>query len=919
MSTTIATQESDAPVASEAFAGATPMMTQFLSIKAAAPDGALLFYRMGDFYELFFEDAVIASDALDITLTRRGKHRGDDIPMCGVPFHSYETYLARLIRKGHVVAICEQVEDPSEAKKRGAKSVVRREIVRIVTPGTLTEDTLLEAGSNNFLAALAPAGTRGETNGGPTGEAGATGALAFVDVSTGELFVQATRADRLAADLAAAPIRELIVPEDDALTPNWRAAIADAERKAPVGRLPAGEFQSTAGERRIRETFSVAAIEGFGDFEKAELGALGAALAYVALTQIDRMPPLRAPERRVEGDFVSIDEATRASLEILATNAGQRKGSLAHAVDRTRSGPGARLLAARLSAPLRDAARIAARHDAIAYFLDRPRLCEDVHGLIAGAPDMARALSRLGVGRGGPRDLAAIRDGLAAAMDISSRLRGEWDGAPEALRGAAARLADDRFGDLGATLKGALKETPPLLARDGDFIAPGHDSSLDELRTLKDDARRIMIRLEADYRAATGVKSLKIKNNNVLGYFIEISPANAGPLAEGEGRTQFVHRQTLASAVRFTTGELADLDSRIARAKDDALGRELALFEALRASTLSLAAEIAAAAVAIAEVDVACAGARLADEWNYVRPLIDTTLAFEVTGGRHAVVEQFLARDAGRAAFTPNDCLLGRDDASFLRLVTGPNMAGKSTYLRQNALIAILAQAGMYVPATTARIGVADRIYSRVGASDDIARGRSTFMVEMVETAAILNQAGPRALVVLDEIGRGTATFDGLSIAWAAVEHLHDVNRCRALFATHYHELTTLAERLPGLKNVSMRVREWRGEVIFAHEVVDGAADRSYGVAVARLAGMPKSAIRRAGEVLRMLEETGAGAVRLDDLPLFADAGDSLPRKSDPITDDAVRQALRALDLDGLAPREALAELYRLKSMLDER
>ncbi len=894
----------------ERAASVTPMMAQYLSIKEAAPEGALLFYRMGDFYELFFDDAVIAAEALDITLTRRGKHQGDEIPMCGVPHHSHESYLARLIRKGHVVAICEQTEDPAEAKKRGSKSVVRREIVRVVTPGTLTDESLLEAASNNYLAAVAF-----------TAE-GEEGALALVDVSTGELAVSATTPGQLSAELASGPFTELIAPDVAGASPQWRGALEDAERSLRVSVQAASMFTANGGERRLKEAFGVAALEGFGDFAPVELAALGGLLGYVELTQIDRLPPLRPPERRAESDYVAIDAATRASLEILSTNAGGRKGALVHAIDRTRSGAGARALAARLAAPLRDTARISSRHDAIAYFLEREALSEAVQRRLAAAPDMARALSRLGLGRGGPRDLAAIRDGLAAAFDIAERLGEEWGGAPGEIRAAARDLTGDGSAELAAVearLSLALADSLPLLVRDGGFIASGFDEALDELRGMRDDSRRVIVSLEATYRDETGVKSLKIKSNNVLGYFIETSPTNAGALTSGETPSKFVHRQTLASAVRFTTGELAHLDASIARAREDAEAREAALFEELSASVLAVAPLVAASADALARIDVACAGAEIAADWRYVRPKIDASLVFDIKGGRHPVVEQFLKKEGGRNAFTPNDCELGREDAAFLRLVTGPNMAGKSTYLRQNALIAILAQAGFFVPAEAAHIGVADRIYSRVGASDDIARGRSTFMVEMVETAAILNQAGPRALVVLDEIGRGTATFDGLSIAWAAVEQLHDVNQCRALFATHYHELTALSDRLPGLKNVSMKVREWKGDVVFLHEVVGGAADRSYGVAVARLAGLPASVIRRAGEVLKHLEANGAGAARLDELPLFAGLSSTPEASSDSGPDaSGIRAALDEIDPDAMSPRDAHAALYRLKALIDD-
>ena len=877
-------------------AGLTPMMAQYLDIKEKAGE-ALLFYRMGDFYELFFNDAVEAAAALDITLTQRGKHQGADIPMCGVPHHAHESYLARLIKAGFNVAICEQTEDPAEAKKRGSKSVVRREIVRVVTPGTLTEDTLLAAGANNFLGALALL-------------RGGQAALALIDISTGELLVRETDADNLEADIATASISELIVADDvdDALLSRLETGGGGVK----LTMQPKSLFDARGGERRVAETFRVASLDGFGGFSPAERAALGAVIAYVALTQVGRMPALRPPRRLAAGSIMAIDQATRASLEITTSQSGGRAGTLFAAVDRTATAPGARMLAARLAAPLTDIADIAARQASVAFFVEEARLRGEVRDALRSAPDVARSVSRLSLGRGGPRDLVAIRDGLAAARRIAERLsRADYPLAEE-LAGCTRALQATGFSQLLSTLKNALAETPPLLARDGGFIAKGYDPGLDKVRQLRDESRRVVAGMESEYREKVGLKSLRIKHNNVLGYFIETSPGNADALLAGDNAETFIHRQTLASAVRFTTGALADLDAAIARARDEALARELELFDALVAEIIAQADDLGALAEALAAIDVAASFATLSVEENYVRPQVDDTLSFDVEAGRHPVVEQATHRTG--AAFIANDCTLGAENEARLKLVTGPNMAGKSTYLRQNALIAILAQAGGYVPATRARLGVADRIFSRVGAADDIARGRSTFMVEMVETAAILNQAGPRALVVLDEIGRGTSTFDGLSIAWAAVEHLHDVNQCRGLFATHYHELTALAERLTRLDNVCVQVKEWKGDVVFLHEVADGPADRSYGVAVARLAGLPEKAVKRAGEILRTLEADKRKSGALEELPLFAGGFEA---ENDP-PPDRLAAALADVDPDALSPREALETLYRLKEAADE-
>ncbi|WDI32418.1 DNA mismatch repair protein MutS [Hyphococcus flavus] len=878
----------------------TPMMVQYLTIKEEAGD-ALLFYRMGDFYELFFDDAVAAAGALDIALTKRGQHSGADIPMCGVPFHAYESYLAKLIRSGFKVAICEQMESPDEAKKRGSKSVVRREIIRIVTPGTIVEDSLLDARSNNYLAALAI--LRG----------GEEAALACVDISTGELSVRETGMDRLVADLASVSPKELVLPELPEDDP-WRAKIFDRSSDITITPQAAQYFDSTAGQRRILETFNVASLDGFGDFSRAECGALGALLNYVMLTQAGRTPSLSPPRSASIDDAMVIDAATRSSLEILQTQSGARKGSLLWAVDCTVTGPGARLLASRLSAPLVNSNAIKERHDAVGFFEHSHDLCQRVREILTETPDAARAVSRLAMDRGGPRDLAAIRDTLMKARELA-KVISHVDPTPPSKITHALEVMEDKKGEsfsaLIDMLRSALSDTLPMLARDGGFVAKDYDPGLDSVRMLRDESKRVIAGLEAKYREQTNVKALKIRHNNVLGYFVETPPSHGDKLLASPQDETFIHRQTLASAVRFTTTELADLDAKITRARDEALAREIEIFSNLRSMTLAHREAILAAAGSVAEIDLTASGAVLAREQNFVRPTVDNSHAFEIEGGRHPVVEK-----AGSERFIANDCRLGDADEPQLWLVTGPNMAGKSTFLRQNALIAILAQAGLYVPAVSARIGVVDRVFSRVGASDDLAGGRSTFMVEMVETAAILNQATDRSLVVLDEIGRGTSTFDGMSIAWAAVEHLHDVNRCRGLFATHYHELTALAEKLSRLSNVSMKVREWNGDVVFLHEVGAGPADRSYGVAVARLAGLPPSAVSRAEAVLEMLEERRKDAGGLVDLPLFA-AAEPVKEKA-PSDNETMIDALNALNLDSMSPKEALDALYRLKSKLDQ-
>lgn len=873
------------------------MMAQYLEIKQGHAD-AILFYRMGDFYEMFFEDAVKAAETLSIALTKRGKHLGQDIAMCGVPVHSHESYLERLIRAGHKVAVCEQTEDPAEAKKRGSKSVVRREVVRLVTPGTLTEDTLLKAGTHNYLASLARV-------------ASAPGiGLAWADVSTGDFAVTLVESGALGAELARLDPGEIILPDsffaDDTLSP-----LLDAHHDSLTA-LPGAKFDSTSGERRLKAHLGVGALDAFGTFSKPEIAAMGALLDYVELTQVGRMPTLARPMRIGTDAAMQIDAATRANLELTRTLKGETRGSLLDVIDRTVTGAGARELGARLAAPLTDPKVINARLDGVEWAMSARDLRHDLRGLLKSAPDMARALSRLSLGRGGPRDLASIRDGLVASHGLAAHL----DQAPQsllplpdviahvarALRGAASPLR--------ARLDATLSDNLPLLARDGGFIAKGVSAPLDEHRMLRDESRKLIAGLQSKYADDTGVTALKVRHNNVLGFYIEVSPKNADALMKAEA---YIHRQTLANAVRFTTAELADLASRIADAAAQVLAQELALFDELVADTLDEAEAIARAALALGEIDATLALGELAHERRYNRPRVDESLAFMIKGGRHPVVEAALARDAAPQPFVPNDCDLTTKN---LWLLTGPNMAGKSTFLRQNALIAIMAQMGSFVPAEEAHIGTVDRLFSRVGAADDLARGRSTFMVEMVETAAILNQAGERALVILDEIGRGTATFDGLSIAWAAVEHLHEANKSRALFATHYHELTALSEKLDRLTNATMRVKEWEGDVIFLHEVAAGAADRSYGIQVAKLAGLPQPVIARAQSVLSALEKGDQGrsaATLIDDLPLFSMSAKPAPSG---LRESAAEAELKEINPDELTPKEALDALYRLKGML---
>ena len=872
----------------------TPLMAQYLALKAQHPD-CLLFFRLGDFYELFFEDAVKASRALDIALTRRGQHQGQDIPMCGVPAHSYENYLARLIRQGFRVALSEQTEDPAEAKKRGSKSIVSRDVVRIVTPGTVTEDSLLDARAANYLATIAGVGDNL--------------ALAWIDLATGQPCVEDVDAASLSGALARLDASEILVADKLIERPEFFEIFASVRDRLTV--QPASRFDSDNARRRLQTLYKVSELSSFGDFSRAAIMALGALLDYAELTQKTDLAHLSRPRKITGAETVAIDPATRRNLELTKTLAGEKQGSLLAVIDRTMTGAGARMLASRLVAPLTDVAAIEKRLDAVGFMTKASALRQALRETLRQMPDMERALARLVLNRGGPRDLAAIKDALMAAEIMLNALLAAGD-LPQELGEQTQSLGE--HATLIDRLARALAPELPMLARDGNFIARGYSPQLDDLVVLRDDSRRLIAGLQDKYANAGGVTGLKIRHNNVIGYYIEVTPLHADKLMAK--KDIFIHRQSLASAVRFTTVELGELERKITEAADKALAVELQIFADLVGDVVTRLEELRRAASALAIVDVAASLGELAVEQNYARPQVDASLAFTIKGGRHPVVEQALKNGGNNTAFIANDCDLAPQQR--LWLLTGPNMAGKSTFLRQNALIALMAQSGSFVPAVSAHIGVIDRLFSRVGASDDLARGRSTFMVEMVETAAILNQSGERALVILDEIGRGTATYDGLSIAWATVEHLHEVNRCRALFATHYHELTGLTSSLSHLKCATMKIREWQKEIIFLHEVAEGVADRSYGIHVAEMAGLPKPVIARAEQVLKTLEaQKGSNSKanvsdKIAALPLFSAA------PTEPPMNPELKSALNALKPDDLTPKQALEVVYKLKSLFSE-
>jgi len=889
------------------------MMAQYQTIKEKYPD-ILLFYRMGDFYEMFFHDAEMAASALGIALTHRGKQNGKDIPMCGVPVHAMDSYLPRLIKHGFRVAVCEQSETPESFKQKGGKGPLPREVVRVITPGTIQEDELLQPDQHNILAAI--------------GRVGGAYSLCWTDMSTGSLTVQDVVPDQLENMLARLAIAELVFPED------CREMISPLSELYAVVSAPSTSFDSRIGAQHIQSFFKIASLDGLGAFTPSMISALGGLLSYLKTTQLDQMPRLSVPQIVGASSVVEIDAATRRSLEITRTLSGEKKGSLLHAIDRTCSAAGARLLFTRLSTPLTDRTRIDNRLALADWFYQHEQQAQLCAGYLSQLSDIERALSRLVASRGGPRDLAGLAQSLLLARQIfvslsetgtpsDAGLTFEDEDANQRVQllqiaqcaAAPARLADE--------ILPALADELPLLARDGQFIRQGYRDDLDHLRTLKDESRRLIASLQAKYCDETQISSLKIKHNNVLGYHIDVRAGHGDKLM---ANPEFIHRQTTAQTVRFTTTELAELEKQLSTAAEQTIMLELEIFETLRSLVIRHADEIITAATSLARLDVAISTAALARSHNFTRPYLfdDTRLA--ISEGRHCVVEQMLGADQ---QFVTNDCTL--DSNANIWLLTGPNMAGKSTFLRQNAHLVILAQAGLYVPAAKAEIGIADRIFSRVGASDDLARGQSTFMVEMVETAAILNQSTERSLVILDEIGRGTATWDGLAIAWSCLEYLHNKIGCRTLFATHYHELTALEGQLATVACHSMQVREWKQDIVFLHKVMAGSADKSYGVHVARLAGLPQQVTRRAAQLVAQLEERSKSRDSVQDsLPLFAqyepapdDSAASSPyypsnQHQNDENSSELEEKMADIEPDSLSPRAALELIYELKQLVDK-
>lgn len=884
----------------------TPSMTQYMSIKKEHPD-YLLFYRMGDFYELFFDDAITASKALDIALTKRGKAEGQNIPMCGVPYHACENYLARLIHQGYKVAICEQVESPAEAKKRGSKTLVRREVVRLVTSGTLTEDNLLDARKNNYLLCCCK-------------QNGLMG-FSWADLSTGDFFTQyiTSTPENLSADflsvLAKLNPSEIIVSDTFLQNSNLFQALNRYREKLTI--LPQARFNSINAQKLLEKTFSVNTLNSFGDFAKPEIAAAGIILDYIENTQKGRMPRLKKPVKLVTSHTMEIDNATRANLELVESTNGDKKSSLLGVIDRTITGAGARLLATRLNNPSMNIEEINQRLNIIEFFINIPEIRQELRHYFKGFADLERSVSRLSLGRGGPKDLAAIGQTLSYIPKIRNLFH-NWGkytriigNIPTEIETLLKKLGD--FSNIVNNLENALldAEDLPLLARDGGFIRPGYHPALDELHHVHAHRKELLLGMEKKYQDETNISTLKIKYNNVIGYYVEVPTKYSKDMLQN---SKFIHRQSVLNAVRFTTVELTELEQEVRGAAEKSVAMELQLYEQLTDTILCASEDIFNSAEALAKLDVGAALADLAVEKKYCRPILDDTAAFVIKGGRHPVVEAALEK-VHESSFVGNDCSLAQDNRIWL--LTGPNMAGKSTFLRQNAIIAIMAQTGCFVPCDFAHIGIVDKVFSRVGASDDLSRGRSTFMVEMVETAAILNQATKKSFVILDEIGRGTATYDGLSIAWSVVEHLHEVNACRALFATHYHELTILASKLKALSLHCMKIKEFNEEVIFMHEVIEGTADRSYGIHVAKLAGLPNLVLKRAEQVLRSLEENPHNQ-RItsieNDLPLFSVFQVQQQKADEP---SPLMKELNGLNPDNYTPIQALEKLYELKRLAD--
>ena len=891
---------------------ATPMMQQYLSVKEQYKD-YLLMYRMGDFYEMFFDDAMTASKALDIALTHRGTYMGKPVPMCGIPYHAFSSYMPKLVKQGIKVAICEQTEDPAEAKKRGYKAVVRREVSRIITAGTLTEDNLLNGSFNNYLMSVV-------INDGLDVKV----SVAIADISTGEFSVQSFEENAIAELISFVVIKnpaEIIISDEDIKNPKLETFVSQFKSKLVL--KPKTFFDEINSKRNICDIFKVSDVSVIGNFSSPEIEVQGAILNYIQLTQIGQLPNISKPVKEANSDILQIDAFSVKNLEIFENinDETTNNSNLFAVMDRTKTPMGKRELKRALSAPLANAQKINKRLNSVEFFVGNQELLCDIRDILSQIFDIQRIVSRISCNRAGPRDLLNIGTTLAVIPNLKSLLCNAVQNSIEnPLGGIIDGLRD--FSELSKKLNNAIIDEPPILTRDGGFIKDGFHPTLDEYKSLSQNTKQVILDLQAKYALQTSIMNLKIKYNNIVGYFVEVPSKQATALMAPD--SGFQHKQTLVNGVRFTTPELSEIEQKILVANEKYLSLELEIFNNLCHEILNRVDDITILSNAISELDLYTSLALLAIENDYVKPEVDNSFDFEIVDGRHPVVEANLKKL--NVSFIPNDCVLeNKGDDSKLWILTGPNMAGKSTFLRQNAIIIIMAQIGSFVPATKAHIGVIDKLFSRVGASDNLARGQSTFMVEMSETATILNQADERSFVILDEIGRGTSTFDGLSIAWAVLEYLNNINRCRGIFATHYHELTQVIGKMKNVSAHTMEIKEYKGDVVFLHKVGLGVADKSYGIHVAKIAGIPEEVIVKASQILAGLEsDDGMQKSRhlvkkLDDMDLFSFQEKSpIVRKSE--EDEKLlklRDKLKEINPDDLSPKSALSIMYEIKEMID--
>ncbi|MAV98381.1 MAG: DNA mismatch repair protein MutS [Rhodobiaceae bacterium] len=864
----------------------TPMMAQYSNIKSVYPDHLLL-YQMGDFYEMFFEDAIDAAPILGITLTKRGYQNGEEIPMCGIPISAVNQYIPKLINNGQKVAICEQSK---QNITQNSKKIVERKITRIITSGTLTDDSLLNSKNNNFLLSIYDH----KRNIG----------LSWCDISTGEIFFSTTVRDKLDNDIFIINPKEILIQKDN-------SKLIDKSRDYKITEIDSRSFQINICERLIREQYQLSQLDGFGINSPEQISAIGSLLGYIELTQIDKRPLLQRPKDRTDIDYMLIDEATQNSLEILSNTKGGKKGSLLSSLDKTITSAGGRKLYQRVIRPSTSVNEINLRLADIEFSIQNKTYSEKIRNLLKEFPDITRPLLRLSLGRSSPRDMGSIRLGLGIVKLFNDLNDGDMEQKiPLRIKNQLKIIQSESDKDLFTILNSALNDNLPNSITDGNIFRDGFSEELDQLRLLKNNTTRYIIELQEKYINETNIKALKIKYNNFLGYFIEC-PSSNSPLIEKLVRdNSFIHRQTLKNQIRFTTAELNELQTKIIESSQKIYELEENYFNDLSHVIIKNSESINLISDAIAEIDITISLAKLATEHGYCKPLVNDSKKFIVEKGRHIIVEESLLHEKNQK-FIANDCTI--DDNQNVQLITGPNMAGKSTYLRQNALIAIIAQIGSYVPAKYAEIGIIDKIFSRVGASDDLAAGRSTFMVEMVETSIILNQATSKSFVIIDEIGRGTATFDGLAIAWATLEFLAKENNCRTIFATHFHELTNLSLELKNIQNMAMQISEQEGEIIFLHEIKKGIVDKSYGIQVSKLAGLPTSVTQKAEIILKELESKNLFS-RKEQLSLFTEKKYRETPRRDQLKDEILK-----INIDEITPIQALNIILKLQDIANDK